>query len=229
MKSLGSFPVSDKRARTRDQLLVAAQALLVEQNAGALGIRQIALKAGLVHGSFYNYYPDIPALIEDLSGLLFASHAALVAGLRSGADDLPATFARVTRQTLRLIVDGDGYGRLLFDAGLPVDRFVSGLRAAMGADIAAGVRRGVFVADDLDVAISLVAGGILGVAVDLHRGALPASAIEPVTARLLETLGLSAAEARRLAFADIPFIAPPPLPLRWQDVPAAFREALRAA
>ncbi len=104
---------------------------------------------------------DIPALIEDLSGLLFASHAALVAGLRSGGDDLPATFAQVTRQTLRLIVEGDDYGRLLFDAGLPVDRFVSGLRAAMGADIAAGVRRGVFVADDLDVAISNQCGRLL--------------------------------------------------------------------
>ncbi|MCF8505913.1 MAG: TetR/AcrR family transcriptional regulator [Caulobacter sp.] len=229
MKPPAPLPTSDKRARTRDQLLVAAQQLLVEQNAGALGIRQIALKAGLVHGSFYNYYADVPALIEDLSGLLFASHATLVAGLRSGGDDLAATFARVTRQTLRLIPDGDGYGRLLFDAGLPVDRFVSGLRAAMGADIAAGVRRGVFVADDLDVTISLVAGGILGAAVDLHRGALPAPAIEPVTARLLETLGLSAADARRLAFADVTFITPPSLPLRWQDVPAPFREALRAS
>lgn len=229
MKSPETLLVSDKRARTRDQLLVAAQQLLEEHNAGALGIRQIAVKAGLVHGSFYNYYPDVPALIEDLSALLFASHAALVAGLRGGGDDVAATFARVTRQTLRLIPEGDGYGRLLFDAGLPVDRFVSGLRAAMGADIAVGVRRGVFTTDDLDVAISLVAGGILGAAVDLHRGALPTSAIEPVTARLLETLGLSATEARRLAFADIAFIAPPPLPLRWQDVPAPFREALRAA
>jgi len=224
-----ALPATDKRARTRDQLLVAAQQLLAEQSAGALGIRQIAVKAGLVHGSFYNYYPDVPALIEDLSALLFASHAALVAGLRSGGDDLAATFARVTRQTLRLIPEGDGYGRLLFDAGLPVDRFVSGLRGAMGADIATGVQRGIFTVGNLDVAISLVAGGILGVAVDLHRGALPASAIEPVTARLLETLGLPAAEARRLAFADITFIAPSPLPLRWQDVPAPFREALRAA
>ena len=52
-----------KRERTRDQLLISAQALLMEADAAALGLRQITAHAGLVHASFYNYYPDVAALI----------------------------------------------------------------------------------------------------------------------------------------------------------------------
>ncbi|HRD29267.1 MAG TPA: TetR/AcrR family transcriptional regulator [Caulobacter sp.] len=70
----------DRRARTRDQLLVAAQTLLLDREAGPLGIRRITTAAGLVHGSFYNYYPDLDALLDDLAALMFASHAALVSG-----------------------------------------------------------------------------------------------------------------------------------------------------
>lgn len=224
-----SRPPVDRRARTRDQLLAAAQGLLLEQSAGSLGIRQVATAAGMVHGSFYNYYPSIEALIDDLAALLFASHAGMVAGLRARIDDPAVAFASITRQTLRLVTDAPDYGRLLFDAGLPADRFVTGLRGAMGGDIAEGARRGLFVAPDLDISVSLIAGAILGAAIDLHRGRLPAAAIEPLTARLLETLGLPAADARRLALAPMTFVAPPPLPLRWQAVPAPFQEALHVA
>ena len=74
----------DKRARTRDQLLAAAQALLLEQSAASLGIRQITAKAGVVHATFYNYYPTVEALIEDVASLMQASHGLLVARLRAG-------------------------------------------------------------------------------------------------------------------------------------------------
>lgn len=219
----------DRRAKTRDQLLAAAQTLLLDRDAGPLGIRRVTTAAGLVHGSFYNYYPDLDALLDDLAALMFASHAALVAGLRAGLDDPAVAFALITRQTLHLVIDEPDYGRLLFDSGLPVDRFVTGLRGAMGADIVEGLRRGRFAAPDVDIAISLTAGAILGAGIDLHRGRLPAAAIEPLTARLLEALGLPADEARRLADADMDFVTPPPLPLRWQAVPPPFQEALRAA
>src|SRR5690606_29551971 len=108
---------------TRDQLLAAAQTLMMDHSAGALGIRQVTTAAGLVHGSFYNYYPDLEALFDDLSRLVVASHAAAVLSAREGAADPAQTFARVTRQSLRIIAGSPGYGRLLFDAGLPVDRF----------------------------------------------------------------------------------------------------------
>ena len=222
-------PLPDRRARTRDDLLVAAQSLLATRSAGSLGIREIATQAGVVHGTFYNYYPDVDGLIEDLAGLMFASHAALVLDLREGCPDPAALFARVTRRSLSLVAGGPTYGRLLFDAGLPVDRFIRGLRAAMAGDIVAGAATGVFRVADVEIAVSLTAGAILGASLDLHRGALPVAAIEAVTARLLESLGIDPDRAAALVAEPLAEVPPPRPPLRWTDIPSPLREALHAA
>lgn len=205
----------DKRARTRDQLLAAAQALLLQQSAASLGIRQITAKAGVVHATFYNYYPTVEALIEDVANLIQASHGLLVARLREGIDDPAELFALTTRQTLRVIPAEPAYGRLLFDVGLPVDRFVSGLRATMQADVFDGIKRGVFQVSDRSIAVSMIAGGVLGLALDLHRRMLSAKAIEAATAELLVSLGVTPKRAQKLATADGEFISPPKLPLGW--------------
>ncbi len=222
-------PAPDRRTRTRDDLLVAAQTLLATRSAGSLGIREIATEAGVVHGTFYNYYPDVDGLIEDLAALVFASHAALVLDLREGEQDPAVLFARVTRRSLRLVAGGPTFGRLLFDAGLPVDRFIGGLRMAMAGDIAAGAAAGVFRVDDVEIAVSLTAGAILGASLDLHRGTLPATAIDAVTARLLESLGVARDRAAALVAEPLAEVAPPTPPLRWADLPLPLREALHAA
>lgn len=219
--------LSDRRARTRDDLLVAAQALLAVQTAGALGVRQITTAAGLAHGSFYNYYPSVGALIDDLAQLIFASQLTLVERLKTQFVGPASAFSAITRQTLRMVTDGPGYGRLLFDAGLPLDWFVSGMREAMKADIAVACQWGVFQVEDLDVTVSMLAGAITGAGIDLHRGVLKPKAIETVTARLLEMLGVGPEDARRFAFAEIHLVAPPPLPLRWRDMEAIHRQAAR--
>ena len=205
----------DKRARTRDQILAAAQLLLLEQPAAALGIRQITTKAGVVHATFYNYYPTVEALIEDVAALMQVSHGVFVARLRDGVSDPAELFALTTRQTLRVIPAEPGYGRLMFDAGLPVDRFLAGMRAALQADIHDGLKRGVFKVEDRGIAVSMIVGSLLGLALDFHRRTLPANAIEKVTAELLVSLGVTRKRAERLANADIAFLKPPKLPLGW--------------
>lgn len=217
--------LSDRRARTRDQLLAAAQALLARTTAGALGIRQITTAAGLSHGSFHSHYPSVEALIEDLAGLIFTSQTLLVDRLKCDIAGPAEAFAGITRQTLRMVTDGPGYGRLLFDAGLPLDWFVSGMRRTLKEDVTAAGEWGVFRIENIDVTVSLVAGAIAGAGIDLHRGALDRSAIEPVTARLLEFLGVGADDARRLAHAGMTFTPPPPLPLGWLDLAAIQRQA----
>lgn len=208
-----------KRARTRDQLLVAAQTLLMTQPAAALGIRQITDHAGVVYATFYNYYQDVAALIADLGELLGASHAATMAGLAPDLDDPALRFARITRQTLRIVATGQGFGRLIFDVGLPVDIFIAELRLRLALDLAEGQRLGRFHLSDLDLAASMVAGAISGLALDLHRGTLPLTAIDPATTRLLEWLGLDRAAAAALGHEAVAFAPGPALPLCWLTLP----------
>jgi AcrR family transcriptional regulator len=216
----------DKRARTRDQLLAAAQQLLQDQTAGSLGIRQLTDRAGVVHATFYNYYPSIEALVEDLADLIFAAHVALVAPIRAVTSDPVELFSLITRQSLRCT---PLYGRLLFDAGLPIDRFLTRLRQAMRQDLVQVVETGRFERQDVDLALGMTNGAILGVALDIHRGHLTDAAIEPAVERLLRQLGVAAREARELATAEAAFLQPQPLPLGWITLQARMEEIARAA
>jgi hypothetical protein len=88
-------------------------------------------------------------------------------------------------------------------------------------DLEAGKAAGQFAIADPDVAVSLVTGAVLGLALDLHRGRIGADRVAPATANLLVLLGLDRSEAERLAgeFTDIP--EPPELPLRWMTIAEA--------
>lgn len=221
MKSKVDSLSGTKRERTRDQLLVSAQSLLMHEGAGALGLRQITTHAGMVHASFYNYYPDVAALLGDLGELLGATHAAAMAMPSEGDEDAAARFARITRHTLRIVVEQADFGRMMFDIGLPSDRLASELRLRLKMDIEEGVAHGLFTVADVDLATSIVAGAITGLALDLHRGVLGFDKIDPATAQLLKYLGLDAAEAERLAHAAFDFPPPPQLPMRWLALPTS--------
>ena len=215
--------LGSKRERTRDQLLVSAQSLLMNEGAGALGLRQITTHAGMVHASFYNYYPDVAALIGDLGELLGATHAAAMAMTGDDHDNPAVRFARITRQTLRIVAEQQGFGRLMFDIGLPTDRLAAELRLRLKMDIEEGVTAGLFTVADADLATAIVAGAITGLALDLHRGVLCSAKIDTATTQLLTYLGLDAAEAERLAHAAFD---PPPtleLPMRWLALPPVLQ------
>ena len=221
MKSKVDSLSGTKRERTRDQLLVSAQSLLMHEGAGALGLRQITTHAGMVHASFYNYYPDVAALLGDLGELMGATHAAAMAMPSEGDEDAAARFARITRHTLRIVVEQADFGRMMFDIGLPSDRLATELRLRLKMDIEEGVAHGLFTVADVDLATSIVAGAITGLALDLHRGVLGFDKIDPATAQLLKYLGLDAAEAERLAHAAFDFPPPPQLPMRWLALPTS--------
>ena len=215
--------LGSKRERTRDQLLVSAQSLLMREGAAALGLRQIATHAGMVHASFYNYYPDVAALIGDLGELLGATHAAAMARPGDDHDNPAVRFTRITRQTLRIVAEQQGFGRLMFDIGLPTDRLAAELRLRLKMDIEEGVTAGLFTVAEADLATAIVAGAITGLALDLHRGVLCSAKIDTATTQLLTYLGLDAAEAERLAHAAFD---PPPtleLPMRWLALPPVLQ------
>ena len=216
-----------QRERMRDQLLVSAQSLLMEYNAAALGIRQITTHAGLPHASFFDYYPDVPALIGDLAELLGATHAAAMAELGDGGGDPAVRFAQITRHTLRIAAQEPVFAHFMFDAGLATDRLGSELALRLRLDIGEGVARGIFVVPDAPVAASMVAGAISGLALDLHRKTMAAGKIDDATAKLLVVLGVEQGAAERLAHAPVEFPPPPQLPMRWLSLPPCPQPQLR--
>lgn len=204
-----------KRERTRNRLLTATQELLLERSAGSLTIRDVSHQAELSHGTFYNYFDTVEALLDNLALLYTVTHAHLMARVTAGVTDLGEVFALSTRQTLRFIVESPNYGKYLFDVGLPMDHFLRGIRMHLHADVQRGVKSGAFAVDDLDLTVSMVAGGMLGMALDVYRQILPADTIDEGAARLLQQVGVKPARAKKLATQEVTFLPPPPLPLTW--------------
>jgi len=204
-----------KRGRSLDELLAAAQSLLLVRSAGSLSISEIAAKAGMVQGSFYNYFDDIDALMDELGRLLVVHQGLMLKAVARDAAGPVDVFALKTRQALRSIAGTPSIGRLLFDAGLPVDRFIIALRDDLQTDIAKGANAGVFSVASAELAASLVSGCLISVALDLHRGRLDKSSIDGATQEMLRLLGVPAAKAKVAAHAKAAFQSPMKLPLTW--------------
>ncbi len=204
-----------KRGRSLDELLVAAQTLLLTRSAGSLSISEIAAKAGMVQGSFYNYFDDIDALMDELGRLLVVHQGLMLKAVARDAAGPVDVFAIKTRQMLRSVSGTPAIGRLLFDAGLPVDRFIAALRDDLNADIVKGIAAGVFSPSGGELAATFVSGCLISVALDLHRGRLDKSAIDGATQEMLRMLGVPPARAKAAAYAKATFQPPLKLPLTW--------------
>jgi AcrR family transcriptional regulator len=202
-----------KRTRTRDALLAALQELLLDPSTPAVSVPQVVGRCGVSQGTFYNYFDSLPDAIDAVGALILAQHARVLHDVTTGASDDAEIVARSARQTLVLLARHPDVGRLLFDSGLPADRFGTGMRAHLRADVQRGIDCGVFTVGDVDVACSICAGVILGACLDIYRGRLPVESIPAIVAHLLGVLGVSARKAQRLVAAPQEFAEWPPLPL----------------
>jgi len=194
-------------------LLVALQELLLDPDIASVSVPLVVGRAGAAQGTFYNYFESIPAAIDAIGALLLAEHTRVLELVTSGAADTAEIVARSARQMLMLFAHRPEVGRLIFDSGLPVDRFATGLRGHLHHDLQLGIARGDFSVSNFDVASTVYTGTMLGTCLDLHRGQLPASAIPEVVGYLLQVLGVSARKAHRLVAAPQEFVQWAPFPL----------------
>jgi len=202
-----------KTARTRDALLVALQELLLDPDVAAVSVPLVVGRAGTAQGTFYNYFESLPEAIDAVGRLILAEHTRVLTIVTSGAADTAEIVARSARQTLMLLAARADAGRLLFDSGLPVDRFASGLRGHFPHDLQLGIDRGDFSVSNFDVASTVYTGTMLGTCLDLYRGQLSADAIPDIVGYLLRALGVSARKAQRLVAAPQEFVQWAPFPL----------------
>ena len=202
-----------KRERTRDALLVALQELLLDPDVSTLSVPLVVGRAGAAQGTFYNYFESLPEAIDAVGALLLTEHTRVLRVVASGAGDTAEIVARSARQTLMLFVHRPEAGRLIFDSGLPVDRFAAGLRGHLHDDLRLGIDRGDFSVADFDIASTVYTGTMLGACLDLHRGRLRAAAVPEVAGYLLRALGVDARKVQRLIGAPQEFVPWAPFPL----------------
>jgi AcrR family transcriptional regulator len=169
----------------REQLLDAAEAVLLEHGARAMTMAEVARRAGLAKGTTYLYF-------DSKDALLAALRARYVAGYGAAAAAPPGAGAR---DRLRLLVTGlveysaarrELHHRLFHEAGVPEEGAFGTLRDELVAVLRDGASSGELWVDDLDTTAAFLLHGIHGVLSGHHRsGPAPAALVADLVERSL--------------------------------------------
>jgi AcrR family transcriptional regulator len=194
-----------RKLETRQALLDATHSLLASRNLDALSVDEIAMRADVAKGTFYNYFADKDALVRELAARVRVRMEDEIARAHAGIEDPATRMARalccVLRFGLREPSQAAAMMRLFPHATDPSAPLNAGVRG----DIAAGLNsRGIVVPSE-DAAIAAIVGVImagLNRVMDLAPERAAAFAQDLGTI-LLRGLGLGRSQAARIMKAAV--------------------------
>jgi len=195
-----------RKARTRQALVDAAVRLIAEGRGERASVQEITEAADIGFGSFYNHFESKEQLFDMASREVLERWGQMIDRACAGVSDPAEVFSMSLRISARLGWTHPEVGRFITGAGLDLLDAPGGLAPRALRDIQAGQAAGQFTVTDADVALSAVAGGLIGLLREHDRD--PARADEASVNELAEAclrlLGLPGAKARRVAQLPLP-------------------------
>ena len=195
-----------RKARTRQALVDAAARLIAEGRGERASIQEITDAADIGFGSFYNHFVSKEELFQTASEEVLERWAQMIDAACAGLDDPAEVFAISLRISGRLAWTHPEIAAFITGAGLDLLDAPRGLAPRALRDIRAGQAAGRFTIPDAEIALSAVAGGLLGL-LRLHARnpeRVTETSVDELTEACLRFLGLPAAQARRLARLRLP-------------------------
>ena len=195
-----------RKARTRQALVDAAARLIAEGRGERASIQEITEAADIGFGSFYNHFVSKEELFQTASEEVLERWAQMIDAACAGLDDPAEVFATSLRISGRLAWTHPEIAAFITGAGLDLLDAPRGLAPRALRDIRAGQAAGRFTIPDAEIALSAVAGGLLGL-LRLHARnpeRVTETSVDELTEACLRFLGLPAAQARRLARLRLP-------------------------
>jgi AcrR family transcriptional regulator len=188
-----------RRAKTRERLLSAAEAVVAEKGFEAVSIEAFVRAAGVSRGTFYNYFPTTTDLLAALNERLSAHLDDLMSELmRRRADPATLLAASLHRAMATYLADPFRGWVALQIATSEAPRARS-LEASFAQLHAEGVRRGQFRPVDVEAAVTLTFGAMRMAQRDVVSGAVPPARGVQVVALILAALGVPHADAERIS------------------------------
>jgi AcrR family transcriptional regulator len=199
-----------RRARTRAALVGAARTLLAEGTASEASIQEIADRADVGFGSFYNHFDSKAALFDAAVTDALEEYGQLIDAVVGGLDDPAEVFAASVRMTIRMVETHPELAQVLRRRGLGQLHSEVGLAPRALRDIETGVAQGRFTVADPHIALSAVGGSLLGLLQleTVHPEVAGPEAGEQLAALILRMLGLTPAEADEVARRPLPLQPP---------------------
>jgi hypothetical protein len=185
-----------RKARTRQALVDAAVRLVAEGRGDRASIQEITEAA------------DIEQLFQTASEEALERWGQMLDRACAGIEDPAEVFALSLRVSGRLAWTHPDLARFLTGLGLDALDTSRGLAPRALRDIKRGQAAGRFTICHADIALSAVAGGLLGLlhARQQHPRGINETAADDLAEAMLRMLGIPPSEARRIAASDLPAI-----------------------
>ena len=195
-----------RKARTRQALIDAAVRLIAEGRGDRASIAEITEEADIGFGSFYNHFENKEQLFQAASEEVLERWGQMIDRATAGISDPAELFAAGMRISGRLGWTHPEIARFLIGAGLDVLDFSHGLAPRALRDIQAGQAGGRFTVPGAEIALSAVAGGLLGLLRLCQRSPerVNETTVDRLAEALLRMLGIPAPEAARLVALPLP-------------------------
>src|SRR5246127_2379815 len=195
-----------RKARTRQALIDAAVRLIAEGRGDRASIQEITEAADIGFGSFYNHFDSKEQLFQTASEQVLERWGQMIDRACAGITDPAERHAVGLRISGRLGWTHPEIAGFLTGAGLDALDSPYGLAPRALRDIQAGQAAGRVTVPDPEIALSAVAGGLLGLLrmCQQHPERVTDASADQLAEAVLRMLGVPAPEAARLAALPLP-------------------------
>jgi AcrR family transcriptional regulator len=185
-----------KRARTRAQLRRAAMQVLAKQGPDGATVGEIVKIAGMAQGTFYNHYPSMVELIEEIADQL-GTGVEIARDALDAVESDPACRVAIGVFQLIEIAERDPVAASAFvSLAAAKPDFRARVRAIIGRVIVDGIEVDRFRVDNVSAAVNVVLGSCLQSMRSLALGDTDPTATIDVVRLVLRALGVSDTKAR---------------------------------
>ena len=198
-----------RKARTRQALVDAAVRLIAEGRGERASIQEITEAADIGFGSFYNHFDSKDELFRTASEEVLERWGQMIDRACAEIEDPAEVFATSLRISGRLGWTHPDLAGFITGAGLELLNSPGGLAPRALRDIENGQAAGRFTVPHAQIALSTVAGGLLGL-LRVHQQRpeeVDEAAVDQLAEAILRMLGVPAREAKRIAARQLPNIA----------------------
>lgn len=200
-----------RREEMQLHLLFSGLTLASKNSIHELEVEDLIRQAEVSRGSFYNYFPSLPALYDGLAKQLMQEFAELINAFMPQGLDTATRLATTMRILMRLVVDFPMLGRFLTQMQWPNQNSDTEIFQNIIRDIQLGIKEGSFNNMPASIGANIAIGSLIG---GIHTMLLkrPAKGFEDqVTNQVLIGLGVDTKSASKIS--QMPLPAKPQLPV----------------
>lgn len=197
----------ERRERTRQRLLQAAARVVAHLGEDEATIDHFISEAKVARGTFYNYFPTRDDLIAALWSYVGQDPFRAIQKISAAAADPAERLVMEARLVLARAAQDATWGWLLWYLSRSAESLNEDLRSYPMPDLLAGRASGRFRFDDPEAARDMVVGTIRAAMRTVLTNTARLGYAEGLSKMLLMALGISAAEAARLAVLPLPQFA----------------------